>query len=98
MRWVPEAGLAPVSRAAAIGWGVAYVAFLLYARANTSGFLFIDSANLMIHEVGHSAFSWAGYYTMILGGTLMELIVPAACLLFFLRRGETTAVTFTAFW
>lgn len=99
LRWLlPEDGFKPVSRAQAIGWGGAYIAFLLYAAANTSGFLFLDNANLMIHEVGHTAFSWAGYYTMILGGTLMELIVPLACTLFFIRRGETTAVACTAFW
>jgi hypothetical protein len=35
---------------------------------------------------------------MILGGTLMELIVPLVCMLAFIRRGETTAVAATAFW
>jgi hypothetical protein len=91
-------GFAPVSRTAAIGWCIVYVAFMLYARANTSGFLFIDNANLMIHEVGHTMFSWAGYYTMILGGTLLQIIVPLACTLFFIRRGETTGVACAAFW
>ena len=99
MGWLlPEDGFKPVSRAEAIGWSLAFAAFMLYARANTSGFLFIDNANLMVHEVGHTMFSWAGYYTTILGGTLLQVIVPLACTLFFIRKGQTTAVACTAFW
>ena len=43
-------------------------------------------------------FGWAGYYTQILGGTLAQVGVPLACTLFFMRRGETTAVAATMFW
>jgi hypothetical protein len=95
---LPEDGFSPVSRGAMIGWGVFYALFILYAATDTSGFLVIDYANLMFHEAGHVMFSWGGYYTQILGGTLGELLVPLACTLFFLRRGETTAIAFSAFW
>jgi hypothetical protein len=96
--FLPDDGFKPVSREATIGWGLFYALFLLYAAVNTSGFLFLDHANLMIHEAGHALFGWAGYYTQILGGTLGQLIVPALCVLAFTRRGETTAVAFCAFW
>jgi hypothetical protein len=95
---LPPDGFSRVSRAALIGWGSLFVLFLIYAAFNSGEFLILDYANLMIHEVGHPAFSWAGYYTTILGGTLMQLIVPIACTLVFIRRGETTAVAATAFW
>jgi hypothetical protein len=94
----PEHGFAPVSRGAMVGWGGFYALFFLYAATNATGFLFIDFANLMFHEAGHAVFSWCGYYTQILGGTLGELLVPLLCLLVFVRRGETTAVAFSAFW
>lgn len=94
----PEDGFAPVSQGALVGWGIAYGLFLLYAATNTTGFLFIDFANLMFHEAGHAVLGWAGYYTQILGGTLGELIVPLVCTLVFIRRGETQAVAFSAFW
>jgi hypothetical protein len=94
----PEDGFTPVSRSEFVGWAVAYGVFLVYAALNTTGFLFIDMANLMIHEMGHTMFSWAGYYTTILGGTLGQLLVPLAILLVFVRQGRTTAVAFTAFW
>ncbi len=70
----PAGSFTLVSLAALAGWGVFYVLFLLYAAANTSGFLFIDHANLMFHEAGHFLFAWAGYHTQILGGTLGQLL------------------------
>jgi hypothetical protein len=52
----------------------------------------------MFHELGHALFSWAGYYTQILGGTLGQLLVPVACTAVFIYRRQTTAVAFCAFW
>jgi len=40
----------PVSRPALGAWIVFYVAFLAYAFSAHGGFLFIDSANLVVHE------------------------------------------------
>lgn len=94
----PEDGLAPVSRQAMIAWALGYAAFLLYAAVDASGFLLVDFANLMFHEAGHAMFGWASYSTQVLGGTIGQLLVPIGCLLFFLRRGETTAVACCAFW
>jgi hypothetical protein len=90
--------MTPISRGALLGWGLFYALFLLYAAANTSGFLFIDHANLLFHELGHALFSWAGYYTQILGGTLGQLLVPLACTAFFVHQRQTTGVAFCAFW
>ena len=87
----------PVSRAAAIGWLVFYIIFILSAF-NHSGFLFLDYVNLIIHEGGHFFFSWFGYTITILGGTLGELIVPVLCGLYFFRQREVTAVAFCGFW
>lgn len=94
----PEDGFTPVSRGALVAWSSFYAAFLLYAAADTTGFLFVDFANLMFHEAGHALFSWAGYYTQLLGGTIGQLLVPVACTLVFIRRGETSAVALCAFW
>ena len=91
-------GFSPVSRATTVGWCVAFALFLVNASLDTDGFLFIDNANLMIHEAGHAFFGWAGYYTQILGGTIAQVLVPLACVLFFMRRGDTAAVAATTFW
>jgi hypothetical protein len=88
----------PVSRAAGISWLVVYLLFLIYAALDQSGFLFIDFANLMIHEAGHPLFSPFGYTMTILGGTLAELIAPLACFAYFFVKRETTGAAFCAFW
>jgi hypothetical protein len=86
-----------VSRYAGISWLLVYSLFLLHAFRDTSGFLFPDLVNLMIHEAGHLFFSW-GSYIMLLGGTLGELLVPLLCGLFFYFHGQTFGFVFSSFW
>jgi len=88
----------PVSKIAGISWLVVYLLFLIYAALDQSDFLFLDFANLMIHEAGHPLFSPFGYTMTILGGTLAELIVPLACFAYFFVNRETTGTAFCAFW
>jgi hypothetical protein len=66
----------------------------------------LDNANLMIHEAGHPLFgilgggaeTGFGHTLMVLGGTLLELIVPLACAAYFFFRRESTGTAFCAFW
>ena len=96
----------PVSKAAGISWLVVYLLFLLYAALNAPNFLFVDFANLAIHEAGHPLFgifagageAGFGYTLMILGGTLAELIAPFACFAYFFFKRETTGAAFCVFW
>jgi hypothetical protein len=88
----------PVSKPAGISWLFIYLLFLIYAALDQSGFLFIDFANLIIHEAGHPLFSPFGYTMTILGGTLAELSVPLACFAYFFVKRETTGAAFCAFW
>lgn len=84
-----------------VGGGIVlslYLLFLLYAWRDDSGFLFLDYANLAIHEVSHPAFSWGGYTLMIMGGTLGELIVPLLCAAFFFFQRQTYGLAFSLFW
>jgi hypothetical protein len=96
----------PVSRPVAIIAIFFFLLFFLYAAINRSGFLFLDLANLMIHEVGHPLFgiigggaeAGFGHTLMVLGGTLFELIVPLACAAYFFLRREATGAACCAFW
>lgn len=88
----------PVSRIAGIAWLVFYALFLVYAFLNSSGFLFLDYVNLMIHEGGHFFFSWFGDTIHILGGTLGELIVPLLCAAWFFWQREASGFAFCMFW
>jgi hypothetical protein len=88
----------PISPGAAAAWLIAYLLFLIYALFDRSGFLFLDYANLMIHECGHPLFSWFGYTIMIMGGTLMELLVPLCCASYFIVKRDAAGFAFCAFW
>ena len=75
-----------------------YLLFFVYAFLNTSGFLFLDFANLMIHEAGHVFFGWGGNTLMLLGGTLGELLVPALCAAAFFVTRQPYGYAFSVFW
>ena len=65
----------PLSRLAVVAWLVFYVGFLGYAFSKQGGFLFIDSANLVVHEGGHNLFGWFGPTLGLWGGTLLQWLV-----------------------
>ena len=93
----------PVSRPVAFIALAFYLLFLLYAALDRSNFLFLDYANLMIHEAGHPLFGIfgdgpLGNTMMLLGGTLLELLVPLACAAYFFFRREAAGVAFSSFW
>ena len=83
-----------------------YLLFFLYAYSRHGQFLLLDWVNLAIHEAGHPLFGvfagreevGPGYTLMILGGTLLELIVPFALAVVFFFRREVPGVAFCLFW
>jgi hypothetical protein len=66
----------PVSRWAVGAWLVFYAWFLAYAFRMHGAYLFIDSANLVVHEGGHMLFSWFGATLCLWGGTILQWAVP----------------------
>jgi hypothetical protein len=98
---VQELEVAPwaeVSRPALVGWPAFYLAFLVYAATNTSGFLFIDSANLVVHEGGHLLFGWLGRTPGLWGGTILQWAVPLLLAAYFFVQRQTTAFAFSVFF
>jgi hypothetical protein len=88
----------PVSRTGRAGWIIFYVAFLGYAAYARGGFLFIDSANLVVHEGGHNLFGWFGPTLGLWGGTLLQWLVPFFLALYFFTRRQTTGFVFCLFF
>jgi hypothetical protein len=88
----------PLSSAAAAGWLSFYGLFLIYAATHRSGFLFIDNANLIVHESGHLFFGWFGRTIGLWGGTLMELLVPLALACYFMIYRQTAGAAFASFF
>jgi hypothetical protein len=87
----------PVALPSLIGWTLVFLAFLAYAFRNTTGFLFIDSANLVVHEAGHLLFGWFGSSIGIWGGTLLQWLVPLLLAAFFFVQREPAGFAFCMF-
>ncbi len=88
----------PVSRPALVAWLIFYAGFLLYAFSNNGGMLFIDAANLVVHEGGHNLFAWFGPTLGLWGGTLLQWLVPFLLATSFLYRREITGFVFCLFF
>jgi hypothetical protein len=88
----------PVSRPALAAWLVFYVAFLAYACSAHGAFLFIDMANLIVHEGGHNLFGWFGPTIGLWGGTLLQWLVPFLLALYFFTQRETSGFVFCLFF
>ena len=58
----------------------------------------LDSLDLAIHETGHLVFAFGGETLAVLGGTLFQLIVPAAFAVALWRGGDRHGATVPLWW
>ncbi|MGA2002363.1 MAG: hypothetical protein ABSG70_03210 [Terriglobales bacterium] len=88
----------PISRYAIAAWLVFYAAFLVYAFRAHGGYLFIDSANLVVHEGGHPLFSYFGHMLCIWGGTILQWAVPFLLAAYFFHERQVAGFVFCLFF
>ena len=88
----------PLSRPALVGWLIFYAAFLNYAFSAHGGFLFIDNANLIVHEGGHNLFGWFGPTLGLWGGTLLQWLVPFLLAAYFFTQRQIPGFVFCLFF
>ena len=60
--------------------------------------VFLDYANLIFHEAGHIILMPFGDFLHVLGGSLMQLLVPGIVLSTFIRQKELFSAGFALFW
>jgi hypothetical protein len=58
----------------------------------------LDSLDLAIHETGHLVFAFGGETLTTLGGTLFQLIIPAAFVVALWRAGDRHGATVPLWW
>jgi hypothetical protein len=63
-----------------------------------AGHSFFHFINLPFHEAGHIVFRLFGDFMGVLGGSLMQVIIPIVCLAAFLKRGDAFAASFALWW
>ena len=88
----------PVSRLALIAWLVFYAGFLAYAFNAHGAGLFIDGANLVVHEGGHNLFGWFGPTLGLYGGTLLQWLVPFLLAVYFFSQRQIPGFIFSLFF
>ena len=88
----------PVSRPALLAWLAFYAGFLTYAFSAHGSGLFIDMANLVVHEGGHNLFGWFGPTLGLWGGTLLQWLVPFLLAAWFFKERQTAGFVFCLFF
>jgi hypothetical protein len=63
-----------------------------------SDYRWLDSLDLAIHETGHLVFAFGGETLTLLGGTLMQIIVPLAFVVALWRNGDWHGATVPLWW
>jgi len=88
----------PMSRSAVTAWLVFYLAFVAYAFSRHGEFLFIDTANMVVHEGGHALCGWFGPTIGLWGGTILQWLVPFLLAAYFFRDRQPAAFVFCLFF
>ena len=58
----------------------------------------LDGANLIFHEAGHVLFLFFGEFLQILGGSLMQVVIPSTCTVYFWLHEQRSSSAVTLFW
>jgi hypothetical protein len=59
---------------------------------------FLDYVNLVFHEAGHVFFGFLGEFIGILGGSLMQVLIPAIVVGHFVWQGYMYSAAIALFW
>jgi hypothetical protein len=88
----------PMSGSTVTAWLVFYLAFVGYAFSKHGEFLFIDTANMVVHEGGHALFGWFGPTVGLWGGTILQWLVPFLLAGYFFHQRQPAAFVFCLFF
>jgi hypothetical protein len=92
--------IAQAGRALLLGLLALWTAWFLHdgVSAESLGGSFLHLVNLPFHEAGHVLFSPFGRFMMTLGGSLLQVAVPAICAVVFLTKTRDPFAASAALW
>lgn len=77
-------------------WGIGFIRTpIAYGEINDS---FMHLVNLVFHEAGHVIFMLFGRFMTVLGGSLLQVLVPVVCLFAFLFKTRDPFGASVALW
>ena len=59
---------------------------------------FLDGVNLLIHEAGHIVFMPFGEFISIAGGSILQVLIPTAFVIYFFRKEMLYSGSLVMFW
>ncbi len=77
-------------------WGWSFILADHYSAELNNSFMHL--INLVFHEAGHVIFRLLGNFMSILGGSMLQLLVPVIFLFSFLQRKDTFAASIMLWW
>jgi len=81
-----------------LAFAVVLALYGLYYISHPGYYGLMDHVDLPIHETGHLVFAPFGEFITALGGTLLQLLLPAIFVLYFLRRRDRFAAGVALWW
>lgn len=97
MAWAAVAGRAlGLLVMAALGWQI--LARELSFNAASGPLRFLHGIDLVIHEAGHAIALFLPRFLYILGGSALQVLLPAVCAWAFLRQREPASFAVALFW
>ena len=94
-----EKGWPRPSALQAVIFAVCVLAFWAYVLKDEDGFLgILDTFNLLVHEAGHIIFMPFGHTLHVMGGSLLQCIVPAAFCVSFWRTRQSAGFAVSGIW
>lgn len=98
----PEVSLLQVAGRAILlialsAWGLSFI--FSSVESNYAGTSFLHFVNLPFHEAGHIIFRLFGRFLTVLGGSLMQVLIPVICLgTFLLKTRDPFAASVGLWW
>ncbi len=77
-------------------WGLKFIFHSV--ESNYAGESFMHNISLPFHEAGHLIFGILGDFMGVLGGTLLQIIIPLVCIGAFLKRADTFSASIALWW
>src|SRR5687768_7240551 len=68
------------------------------ASSQSAAASFLHLPNLIFHEAGHIIFMPFGRFLTVLGGSLLQILIPMICAAAFARQGNWFACALMAWW
>ena len=73
-------------------------AYGLLCALNPETYRWLDLVNLVFHEAGHMVFGFFGDFLGVLGGSLMQVLIPAVATAHFVLYDQRWSGMVTLFW